>query len=775
MKSLIAQIEELLRAALEAAFGEAAAGVDPLVRAAADPKFGDYQSNVAMGLGKRLGLKPRDVAQRIVDALPASAADVLESPEIAGPGFINLRLKTTFLQTALNAISPEPSKGDDRLGIERVDDAHCETVVVDYSSPNVAKQMHVGHLRSTVIGDTLARVLAFQGHDVVRQNHVGDWGTPMGMVILAVWTRLTGNSYERDALTQEEFEQKFRELEPRIAVQHFERLYQEVASRCKDDQHALQTVLRLTKALQQRDPLPQKLWQFACDKTIAHVEEIYRRLSVSLHREHICGESFYDPLLPGVVEELKAALQPRADASEQSRDRKGAVTHQSAADAASLAPPAASLDSTDGTNRGSERGNARNRRIAVSSSAGAGPLPDPDPHRDGSDRIAASQPNIRAVCREDEGALCVFLEKADGSPVFKGPQGDPLPMIVQKSDGAFLYATTDLAAMALRINHVERQPIAFKTAQLPAVLRGEAGRGPSGQPMPTGGGLGADRILYVVGAPQKLHFEMLFATVRALGWTRPGGRTREVRLEHVAFGSVLGEDRKMLRTRSGESVKLKDLLDEAVQRAEQLVRQTEADPAKRRGFPEAEIKRIAETVGIAAVKYADLCQNRGTDYVFSWDKMLALQGNTAPYMLYAYARIRSIYRKGEETARVGRPLSDAPADAGRASAQPGPSSAATPSEPSGVQLDHPVERALALCILRLAETIDSVGENLLPNVLCEYLYALAGCFMAFYEECPVLQAPNEATRTSRLLLCERTARALKLGLGLLGIQPLERM
>ncbi len=248
---------------------------------------------------------------------------------------------------------------------------------------------------------------------------------------------------------------------------------------------------------------------------------------------------------------------------------------------------------------------------------------------------------------------------------------------------------------------------------------------------------------------------MLFATVRALGWTRPGDGSREVRLEHVMFGSVLGDDRKMLKTRSGENVKLKDLLDEAVQRAEALVRKTEEDPERRRGFDEAEITHIAETVGIAAVKYADLCQNRNTDYVFNWDKMLALQGNTAPYMLYAYARIRSIYRRGGQ-AVTGQP-------------------SAVSSEPSAIDLSHDAERALALCVLRMPEMLDAVAETLLPNILCEYLYDLAGRFMTFYESCPVLKAPDDETRASRLQLCDLTARALKLGLDLLGIKTLERM
>ena len=316
--------------------------------------------------------------------------------------------------------------------------------------------------------------------------------------------------------------------------------------------------------------------------------------------------------------------------------------------------------------------------------------------------------------------------------------------------------------MAYRINDFNKQPLRFHTEALPQALRGVNPQ------LGDRGGLGADRILYVVGAPQKLHFEMLFAVARALGWTRPGNRTTDVELQHIPFGSVLGEDRKMLRTRSGESVKLKDLLDEAVARAEKLVRETEADPDKRRGFTEDEIRNIAETVGIAAVKYADLSQNRNTDYVFSWDKMLAFQGNTAPYMLYAYARIISIYRKGAE------------AD-GKHSVPGTPHSALSTQDSAGqtdklpISVAAPAERALAMAILRLPEIIDAVADALLPNILCEFLYELAGRFMTFYESCPVLQAPDPATRSSRLALCDLTARALRLGLALLGIRTLERM
>ncbi|MBK8268002.1 MAG: arginine--tRNA ligase [Planctomycetes bacterium] len=309
-------------------------------------------------------------------------------------------------------------------------------------------------------------------------------------------------------------------------------------------------------------------------------------------------------------------------------------------------------------------------------------------------------------------------------------------MIIQKSDGASLYATTDLAAALFRCAHPTKHPVDLKTPALADMLA------------KLGGGLGADRVIYHVGSPQKLHFDMLFPAVHALGWSRKPDGTRTL-LEHVSFGSVLGEDRKMLRTRSGDSVKLKELLEEAVDRAEKQLRETESDADKKRGFSDGEIRQVAETVGIAAVKYADLCQNRNTDYVFSWDKMLALQGNTAPYLLYAYARIRSIHRKGAESGSAG--------------------------QGGTIMLAEPAERDLALAILKFPEVIDSVADALMPNYLCEYLYDLAGRFMTFYENCPVLKAPDAAIAASRLRLCDLTARALKLGLGLMGIRTLERM
>ena len=706
MQSLLAQIKTHIAAAITTGLGDDAHGIDPQVHPAGDPKFGDYQCNAAMGLAKKLGRKPRDIAASIADSLPEAALSMLETPQIAGPGFINLRLKNEFIQTTLESIPPAPKdeadqgrnslsprlgRGTDRLGIEPVIEQHKQTVVVDYSSPNVAKQMHVGHLRSTVIGDTIARVLEFEGHDVIRQNHLGDWGTPMGMVIVACMSQAARQEKKRtgtvteDHLDSPEFAISMLNDSGNIAL--LEELYKVSAQSCKDDASYRARVLEVTKQLQASDPEIVMVWKKARELSLAAAFDLYDRLKVELGMDSVRGESFYEPFLTGVVEELRDALQ--------SRDRQGADQPTIQAETQPL------------------------------------------PHGRGSEKNGRSD-MLRAVCREDQGAVCVFLESPDGTPAFKGPQGDPLPMIIQKSDGAFLYSTTDLAAILFRIAHKDRHRIELRTRQLQDNLN------------KLGGGLGADRVIYVVGSPQKLHFEMLFPVAHATGWTVKG--QHRVQLEHVSFGSILGENRKMLRTRTGENVKLADLLDEAVRRAGELVRRTEADTEKRRGFSEDEIKAIAETTGIAAVKYADLSQNRNSDYVFNWDKMLALQGNTAPYLLYAYARIRSIYRKGTNE----KPF-DIDADS------------------AALCLGHAAERSLALAILRLPEVLDGVADHLMPNFLCEYLYELAGRFMVFYESCPVLKAPDEHTRATRLRLCDHTGRALKLGLGLLGIPTLERM
>lgn len=622
---------------MTAALGEAGREADPVVRRAQDAKFGDYQCNAAMGLAKTLRQKPRDVAGRIVEALGAQAefAAMCEPPEIAGPGFINLRLKPAFLAAGLSAIpsiaaeagASEPAI--DRLGIEPV--AEPLTVIVDYSGPNVAKQMHVGHLRSTIIGDTIARVVEFEGHRVIRQNHVGDWGLQMGQML----RRITGSMSSLLGAGPGDETAVVSGIAEHL--EDIEREYKAAQAEEKGNPALAEESRQWVVRLQSGDEEALKIWRRIRSGTLLACQRIYERLGVLLTEADVRGESFYNDKLADTVAELSRAL------------------------------------SGDGGS---------------------------------------------ATVREDQGALCVFHRDEKGEPAFKGPEGTAVPLIIRKTDGAYLYATTDLAAIRFRVQ-----------------------------------GLHAGRIIYVTGAPQGLHFQMVFATAGAAGWTHlPGGRA--LRLEHVAFGSVLGDDRKILRTRSGENVKLRDLLDEAVSRAEQLVRQSEGDPAKRRGFGEGEIKEIAEAVGIGAVKYADLTQNRTSDYVFSWDKMLAMEGNTAPYMMYAYARIRSIYAKAA-----------AEGDEGRA-----------PSVlESAIDLLDPAEIDLAKRILQFAETIDAVAEELKPNVLTAYLYELAGAFMRFYERCPVLKAPSPAVRGSRLRLCDLTARTLRAGLSLLGIRVVDRM
>lgn len=723
MNSLLAELRACFAAGLEVAFGDRGREVDPLIRASTEEKFGDYQCNVAMSLAKQLGEKPRDVAARLVEGVQQvlTRGQPWFVVQIDGPGFINIRLRREYLEERLSSVAPiDPAAAatEDRLGLRPLSPDARDTVVVDYSSPNVAKPMHVGHLRSTIIGDTIARVLGFLGHEVIRQNHLGDWGTQFGMIILGVWhlcmsqrrgepddalafwtARLTAASKQgADALAPllEElrarhqadldadpdgtaFQTFLAGFQPRldrlVSAYQFVNAVEAAAERSNltltDPRSGavipMSKVSNQVVAMLQRggqsDAQEREAWRVAVRGSLAECAATYRRLGVLLEDADVRGESFYHKMLPGVVEELSL-------------------------------------------------------RLAEGRSDPASPL--------------------RAVFRVDRGAACVFVERPDGTPAFKGPQGDPLPMIVRKSDGAFLYATTDLAAVLFRVAHPTRHPVALASRSLAEALHRQ------------GGGLGATRVIYVVGAPQKLHFEMLFAVVQALGWTRTADAARPVRLEHVAFGSVLGDDRRPLRTRSGENVTLRELLDEAERRAAELIEHNEAKRAELGLDPLSADERaeITRAVGIGAVKYADLSQNRGSDYVFSWDKMLAMQGNTAPYLMYAYARIRSIYRKGAAVA----------------------SADATP-----VRLAHPAEAALGRRLLQFSETLEAVAQSLLPSLLCDYAYELAAAFMRFYESCPVLQAEDDATRASRLRLCDLTARTLRVTLGLLGVRAIEKM
>jgi len=636
MMSITRQLHELFETALGDVLGPGGGEVDPLLRPATDAKFGDYQSNVAMSLAKKRGDRPRDLAERIVAVLKDRSPAILDLDrlEVAGPGFINIHISDAWLADALNAIPPtsESDASVDRLGLPPAPDP--QTVVVDYSSPNVAKQMHVGHLRSTIIGDAFARVLEFEGRRVIRQNHVGDWGTQFGMLIAYLKREMP------DAL----------DASSTVHVADLETFYRSANALAESDPTFQEQARAEVVALHAGEPTALKAWRYIVGESRRHYMAIYRRLGVSLTEADERGESFYNDRLAPLVADLRKRFGPESPANQ----------------------------------------------------------------------VLPSGDAPRVTVEVSDGAVCVFHWTADGKPMFVKPDGDPLPMIIRKSDGAFLYATTDLAALRYRVEQ-----------------------------------LGTDRIIYVTDKRQAQHFEMVFAAARGFGWTRRA-ESGQVRLDHASFGSILGTDRRPLKTRTGENIKLADLLDEAVRRAEQLIRANEADPAKRRGFSEDEIADVAEAVGIGAVKYADLCQNRQSDYVFSWDKMLAMEGNTAPYLMYAYARIRSIYRKGQERTKGAL-------DSGL-------------SAPAGaLGIAHAAERALALQLARFAETIDSVAGTLRVNLLTDYLYGLSVAFMKFYESCPVLAADTAAQSASRLRLCDLTARVLRVGLALLGIRVVERM
>jgi arginyl-tRNA synthetase len=569
--------------ATRAALGDDGAGADPALHRS---QHADYQADLALALAKKLKKNPREVATAIAGKLAPD--DVLEKIEVSGPGFINLTLRPAFLATLL-----ETMRGDARLGVARAE--RPETVIVDYSSPNVAKEMHVGHLRSTIIGDSLARVLAWQGHTVLRRNHVGDWGTPFGMLIEHLLD-------ERAAGTE-------------AGVRELGTFYR--AARAKfdgDPAFADRARARVVK-LQSGDAETLAHWRRLIDVSVEHFTALYDALGVLLQREDVAGESTYNPLLPGIVDELQ---------------KKG---------------------------------------LAV----------------------------------ESEGAICVF------PPGFTGREGEPVPLIIRKQEGGYGYATTDLAALRHRVRD-----------------------------------LGARRILYVVGSPQSQHLAMVFAVARLAGWADEG-----VRLEHVAFGSVLGTDKKMLKTRAGDSVSLASLVEEATARAAKAVADKSPD------MPADEQARIARAVGVGAVKYADLSSDRIKDYVFDWNRMLSFEGNTAPYLMYAHARIRSILRKAAEA--DDQSLRQAAGAALGAFA-----------------LDAPQERALALALVQLEGALDRAAEASHPHRICAFLYDLASAFTTFYEACPVLKSEGPV-RASRLALCEVTARTLALGLDLLGIGAPDQM
>jgi arginyl-tRNA synthetase len=565
--NLRALLNDRFSQAFEKATGEA---LSPQIQLSGKPEFGDYQVNGAMAAAKTLKQKPRDIAEQVVAA--AEVDDLAAKLEVAGPGFINVHLKPEFLSQAL-AAAPIAAA------------AEAQRVVVDYSSPNLAKEMHVGHLRSTIIGDAMVRILEALGHEVIRQNHVGDWGTQFGMLI----AYLDESGEDSDELAD------------------LETFYRASKQRFDSDEAFAERARQRVVALQAGEPETRTLWQRFIDISLSHCQETYDRLGVTLTQDDVMAESAYNDDLPGVVEDLKA----------------------------------------------------------------------------------------KDLLTTSDGAQCVFLDE------FTGKDDKPQPLIVQKSDGGYLYATTDLAAVRYRVRTLD-----------------------------------ADRALYSTDARQAFHFRQIFAVAAKAGFT--GNR---ISLEHQPFGAMLGRDGKPFKTRDGGVVKLNDLLDEAVSRAAALVAEKSPD------LPEAERDQIARVVGIGAVKYADLSKNRTSDYVFDWDQMLSFDGNTAPYLQYAYSRIQSIFRRGE----------------------------VEPAALTGeLVLEAAEERLLAVILLRLQEVLEQVAREGFPHILCAWLYELATAFMRFYEACPILNSAEPA-RSSRLLLCRITAERLSLGLSLLGIGTVPRM
>jgi arginyl-tRNA synthetase len=569
-------LAERVRMALAAAFGAEHAGADPVIRPSA---FADYQANVALPLAKRLGRAPRDVAAEIARHLEVE--DICSNVEVSGPGFINFTLRNEWI-----ARRAADLLGDPRLGVPSADPA--QKVVVDYSSPNVSKEMHVGHLRTTVVGDAVVRILEYLGHDVIRANHLGDWGTQFGLLIEHLLD--VGEDTARRQLSAGEINA----------------FYQAARVKFDSDPAFADRSRHRVVLLQGGDEETLRLWRVLVDDSKQYYNTIYQRLGITLTDDDLAPESFYDPMLASVCDELAA----------------------------------------DG--------------IAVISN----------------------------------GALCAF------PPGFTGRDGDPLPMILRKSDGGYGYDTTDLAAIRYRIRDLK-----------------------------------ADRLIYVVGAEQSLHFRMLFAVARQAGWL-----TDDVSAEHAVIGLVSGADGGRIRTRTGGQVKLITLIDEAVERAGRVIADRYDDPAQR--------QEIAEAVGIGALKYGDLSVARSSGYVFDFDRMLALTGNTGPYLQYATARIRSIFRK----------------------AGLGPDEVAP-----GVHLNEDAERALALALLGFGAAAGQAGRGAEPHLLAAFLFDVASTFTTFYELCPVLGAPSPELRDSRLALCALALRVLATGLGLLGIPVPERM
>ncbi|ENX2721058.1 arginine--tRNA ligase [Salmonella enterica] len=558
----------------------APADCEPQVRQSAKVQFGDYQANGMMAVAKKLGMAPRQLAEQVLTHLDLSG--IASKVEIAGPGFINIFLEPTFL-----AEQVQQALASERLGVSQ---PTRQTIVVDHSAPNVAKEMHVGHLRSTIIGDAAVRTLEFLGHHVIRANHVGDWGTQFGMLI--AW-----------------LEKQQQENAGDMALADLEGFYRDAKKHYDEDEAFAERARNYVVRLQSGDTYFREMWRKLVDITMTQNQITYDRLNVTLTRDDVMGESLYNPMLPGIVADLKA---------------KG---------------------------------------LAV----------------------------------ESEGATVVFLDE------FKNKEGDPMGVIIQKKDGGYLYTTTDIACAKYR----------YET-------------------------LHADRVLYYIDSRQHQHLMQAWTIVRKAGYVPDS-----VPLEHHMFGMMLGKDGKPFKTRAGGTVKLADLLDEALERARRLVAEKNPDMSA------DELEKLANAVGIGAVKYADLSKNRTTDYIFDWDNMLAFEGNTAPYMQYAYTRVLSVFRKADIDEQA---LASAP-----------------------VIISEDREAQLAARLLQFEETLTVVAREGTPHVMCAYLYDVAGLFSGFYEHCPILSAENDAVRNSRLKLAQLTAKTLKLGLDTLGIETVERM
>lgn len=557
----------------------APADSEALVRQSAKAQFGDYQANGVMGAAKILGIAPRQLAEQVLTHLELDG--IANKVEIAGPGFINI-----FLDPAWLAKQVEAALADERLGVAPV---KPQTIVVDYSAPNVAKEMHVGHLRSTIIGDASVRTLEFLGHNVIRANHVGDWGTQFGMLIAYLEKMQNEHANEMDLSDLEAF-------------------YREAKKHYDEDAAFAERARAYVVKLQGGDEYCREMWRKLVDITMSQNQKNYQRLNVTLTKDDVMGESLYNSMLPGIVADLKA---------------KG---------------------------------------LAV----------------------------------ESEGATVVFLDE------YKNKDGEPMGVIIQKKDGGYLYTTTDIACAKYR----------YET-------------------------LGADRVLYYIDSRQHQHLMQAWTIVRKAGYVPDS-----VSLEHHMFGMMLGKDGKPFKTRSGGTIKLSDLLDEAVERAGKLIAEKNPD------LSSEELAKLVDVVGIGAVKYADLSKSRTTDYIFDWDNMLAFEGNTAPYMQYAYTRVSSVFKRAgiDEKSLTG-----------------------------DIVLTEDREKALAARLIQFEETITQVAREGTPHVMCTYLYDLAGLFSSFYEACPILTAESEEQRNSRLKLAALTARTLKTGLNTLGIETVERM